>query len=146
MEDIMSRLILYVGSFLLVWGITATSLAQKGFVQTPHGVSYKELKIGQGAEAQLGDTATIHFVGWLSNNGKRGKEIYNSRKEKKEVSFVIGTDKIIQGWNEGVIGMKAGGSRLLRIPPEQGYGVKGVVDVIPPNAPLIFIVQLIKIE
>lgn len=146
MEDSMSRLIMYVGSFLFVIGITMPSLAQQGFVQTPDGVSFKELKIGHGEEAQLGDTATIHFVGWLGNNGKRGKEIYNSRKEKKEVSFVIGTDKVIQGWNEGVIGMKVGGSRLLRIPPEQGYGVKGVVDVIPPNAPLIFIIELIKIE
>lgn len=142
----MNRLIIYFGSFLFVLGMALTSEAQKGFVKTSNGILFKELKAGQGIEAQLGDTATIHFVGWLDGNGKRGKELYNSRRENKAVSFVIGTDKVIQGWNEGVIGMKAGGSRLLRIPPEQGYGVKGVEDVIPPNSPLIFIIELIKLE
>jgi FKBP-type peptidyl-prolyl cis-trans isomerase 2 len=75
-----------------------------------------------------------------------GKEIFNARKQKKPVSFQIGTDKVMQGWNEGVIGMRPGGSRMLRIPPELGYGAKAVDDVVPPHAHLIFIIELLELK
>lgn len=126
--------------------ITGQAQAADGFLSTEGGARYKELKTGAGENAHLGDVATIHFVGWLDNNGVKGKEIYNTRKEAKQVSFVVGTDKIMQGWNEGVIGMKQGGKRLLKIPPALGYGNKGVQGVIPSNASLIFIIDLVGLE
>lgn len=75
-----------------------------------------------------------------------GQEIYNSRKEREPVSFVIGSDKVLQGWNEGVIGMKAGGTSLLRIPPELGYVEKAVEDVVPSDSYLQFIIELFEVK
>ena len=96
--------------------------------------------------AAIGDVATIHFVGWLDSDAAKGKEFYNTRKEHKPVSFVVGTDKVMPGWNDGVTGMKQGGKRLLKLPPALGYGSKGVQDTIPPNARLIFVIDLIQLE
>ena len=126
---------------------SATNLsANNQFIQTVSGLEYKDLKIGNGPEARLDKTATIHFVGWLSDNGQRGKEIYNSRKEREPVSFVIGTDQVMQGWNEGVVGMKAGGIRMLRLPPGLAYGAKDIDNVVPAHASLIFIIELLEIR
>ena len=96
-------------------------------------------------ETKAGLTAAMHFTGWVAENCQQGKEIYNSRKGGEPVAFVIGTDKVMQGWNEGVLGMRAGGTRLLRIPPELGYGDKAVEDVVPANAYLQFIIELFEI-
>ena len=115
------------------------------FTTLPSGLEYKDLKVGSGSEAQLGDIALIHFVGWLDEKGQQGKEIYSSRMKQEPTSFVIGRDKVMKGWNEGVIGMRVGGTRLLRIPPELGYGAKAVEDVVPANAHLQFIIELIEI-
>ena len=90
--------------------------------------------------------AKIHFIGWLDENGQPGQEIFNSRKAKKPVSFIIGTDKVMEGWNEGVTGMQPGGTRLIRIPPELGYGEKAVDGVVPPHAHLIFVIELLELE
>ncbi|MGB5397340.1 MAG: FKBP-type peptidyl-prolyl cis-trans isomerase [Gammaproteobacteria bacterium] len=129
--------------FFLATGIT---LAADNFHITARGAQYKELKTGAGETAQAGDIATMHFTGWLDDNGGQGKELYNSRKEGRPVSFVVGTDKIMQGWNEGVIGMKKGGKRLLRVPPALGYGAKSVQDVVPANTSLLFVIELVDLE
>lgn len=121
-------------------------LSADNFQLTTQGAQYKDLKSGEGEVAQLGDIATIHFTGWLDSNGTKGKEIYNTRREQKTVSFVIGSEKVMQGWNEGVLGMKPGGKRLLKLPPTLAYGAKGVQQVIPPNARLIFVIDLIQLE
>ena len=141
----MNKIILYIGTVLLLLAFEGTTSAEP-FTTLPSGLEYKDLKVGGGNKAQLGDTAVIHFVGWVDENGQRGKEIYNSRKEREPVSFVIGTDKVMQGWNEGVIGMHAGGTRMLRIPPELGYGKKAVEDVVPPDSCLQFIIELIEVK
>lgn len=140
----MNKLYVFIGAVLLVLALVGTASAES-FTTLPSGLEYKNLKVGSGSEAQLGDIALIHFVGWLDKKGQRGQEIYNSRMEQEPVSFVIGTDKVMQGWNEGVIGMKVGGTRLLRIPPELGYGAKAVEEVVPANAYLQFIIELLEI-
>jgi len=140
----MNKLYVFICAALLVLALVGTASAES-FTTLPSGLEYKNLKVGSGSEAQLGDIALIHFVGWLDKKGQRGQEIYNSRIEQEPVSFVIGTDKVMQGWNEGVIGMKVGGTRLLRIPPELGYGAKAVEEVVPANAYLQFIIELIEI-
>lgn len=86
------------------------------------------------------------YCSFLRMSGQRGREIFNFHKQKKSVAFKIGTDKVMQGWNEGVIGMQAGGTRMLRIPPELGYGAKAVDDVVPSHAHLIFIVELLELK
>jgi len=94
----------------------------------------------------LGDVVTMHFIGWLDDDGRQGKELYNTRREGKPVSFVVGTDRVMPGWSDGVIGMKPGGKRLLLLPPARGYGARGVQDVIPPDAGLMFMIDLIAVE
>ena len=141
----MNKLYICMSTVLLLLVLVGISMAES-FTTLPDGLEYKDLKVGNGREAQIGDTAVIHFVGWLDENGHRGEEIYNSRKERNSVSFVIGTDKVMQGWNEGVIGMRAGGTRLLRIPPGLGYGEKGVEGVVPQNAHLQFIIELLEVR
>ena len=140
----MNKLYVFIGVVLLVLALVGSASAES-FTIMPSGLKYKDLKVGSGLEAQLGDIALIHFVGWLDEKGQRGKEIYNSRMQQKPMSFVIGTDKVMQGWNEGVIGMRVGGTRLLRIPPELGYGTKAVEDVVPANSYLQFTIELLKI-
>ena len=121
-------------------------LAADNFQTTARGAQYKDLKTGVGETAEVGDVVTIHFINWLDRNGAKGKEIYNTRKENKTVSFVVGTDRVMPGWNEGVIGMKQGGKRLLKLPPALGYGSKGIQKVIPPNASLIFVIDLVQLK
>ncbi|MGD2127843.1 MAG: FKBP-type peptidyl-prolyl cis-trans isomerase [Lysobacterales bacterium] len=112
----------------------------------PDGLRYRDLQVGQGPVAATGMVATIHFIGWLDEQGARGKEIYNSRAEGRPVSFVIGTDGVMQAWNEGVIGMQPGGSRMLLVPPGLAYGNRAVDDVIPANASLMFRIELIRLD
>jgi len=141
----MSKLYICMSTLILLLAFSVISQAEP-FTTLPSGLQYKDLQVGNGMEAKAGLTAVMHFTGWVDENGQQGKEIYNSRDEREPVSFVIGTDKVMQGWNEGVIGMRAGGTRLLRIPPELGYGDKAVEDVVPANAYLQFIIELLAVE
>jgi len=131
---------------ILCFLVSGGAVAADHFLVTPQGARYQELKPGMGEAAEFGDVVTMHFVGWLDADGGKGKEIYNSRREREPVSFVIGTDKLMQGWSDGVIGMKPGGKRLLMLPPALGYGSRGVEGVIPPDAKLIFVIDVIAIE
>ena len=116
------------------------------FTTTPSGLKYKDLKVGAGAVVQPGSTVVIHLSGWVDENGQRGKEIYRTRKAGEPVSFVVGTERVIPAWNEGVVGMQAGGTRMLLVPPRLGFGAKAVEDVIPPNSHLRFVIELLKVE
>jgi peptidylprolyl isomerase len=113
---------------------------------TPAGARYRDLQPGSGEIAAPGDIATMHFTGWLDDNGRKGREFYNSRSQGTPVSFVIGTDRVMPGWNDGIIGMQPGGKRLLFLPPELAYGAKGVQDIVPPHASLILIIELLDLE
>ena len=121
-------------------------MAADGFLMTPQGARYQELKPGTGEGAETGDVVTMHFIGWLDDDGRQGKELYNTRREGNPVSFVVGTDRVMPGWSDGVIGMKPGGKRLLLLPPALGYGARGVQDLVPPDAGLMFMIDLIAVE
>jgi FKBP-type peptidyl-prolyl cis-trans isomerase len=125
---------------------TCLVYAADHFHSTPRGALYQDMKTGTGDTAEIGDIATIQFVFWIDNNGKKGKQIYDTHEHDETISFVIGTERVMPGWNEGVIGMKPGGRRLLKLPAELGYGDREVQGVVPPNARLIFIIDLIRLE
>ena len=130
----------------LLVSMAGVAQADPPFLLTPQGAHYKDLKPGTGDSAEPGDVATIHFTGWLDDNGKEGRQIYNTHQERRPVSFVIGTDRVMPGWNEGVIGMRQGGKRLVMLPPELGYGGRGVQDAVPPGSSLIFVIDLVELE
>ncbi|MGB5439715.1 MAG: FKBP-type peptidyl-prolyl cis-trans isomerase [Gammaproteobacteria bacterium] len=135
-----------VAFLVMYFLVSGGAVAADHFLVTPQGTRYQDLKPGMGEAAEYGDVVTMHFVGWLDAEGRKGKEIYNSRREREPVSFVVGTDRVMQGWSDGVIGMKAGGKRLLMLPPALGYGSKGVKGVIPPDASLLFVIDVMSIE
>lgn len=110
-------------------------------VTTPSGLKYIDLKEGTGASPQKGQTVTVHYTGTLED----GTKFDSSRDRGRPFSFKIGVGQVIQGWDEGVATMKVGGRRELIIPAELGYGSRGAGGVIPPNATLIFDVELISI-
>jgi FKBP-type peptidyl-prolyl cis-trans isomerase len=131
---------------LLAFSMAGHAFAAGGFITTGKGVQYRDLRPGAGAPAEVGDVATLHFTGWLDDKGGKGRELYNTHSRGDPVSFVIGTDRVMPGWNEGVIGMRPGGKRLVKVPAELGYGARGVQDVVPPNAGLIFVMELMALE
>jgi peptidylprolyl isomerase len=109
--------------------------------------SVKELKVedqlaGTGAEARTGNTISVHYTGWLED----GTKFDSSRDRGEPIEFVLGEGRVIAGWEQGLIGMKAGGIRKLTIPPDLGYGARGLRNYIPPNAALIFEVELLAVR
>ena len=106
------------------------------------GLEIQELKLGEGAEAKAGATVDVHYTGWLLD----GTKFDSSVDRGKPFSFHLGAGEVIRGWDEGVAGMKVGGKRKLRIPAEMGYGARGAGGVIPPNATLHFLVELIDVK
>jgi len=112
---------------------------------TSSGLKYKELKVGQGATAKSGQRVQVHYTGWLDDKGKKGKKFDSSLDRNRAFEFNLGAGMVIKGWDEGVAGMKVGGKRRLLIPSKLGYGARGAGGVIPPNADLIFDVELLKV-
>ena len=110
-------------------------------VTTSSGLQYIDLKIGAGATAQAGQTVSVHYTGWLES----GKKFDSSVDRGQPFSFPLGTGRVIKGWDEGVQGMKVGGKRKLIIPSNLGYGARGAGGAIPPNAALIFEVELLGV-
>ena len=110
---------------------------------TSSGLQYWDLKEGTGATASAGKTVSVHYTGWLA---KDGKKFDSSVDRGQPFMFQLGAGQVIKGWDEGVSGMKVGGKRQLRIPPELGYGSRGAGGVIPANATLIFDVELLAIK
>jgi FKBP-type peptidyl-prolyl cis-trans isomerase FkpA len=108
-----------------------------------------DVKQGTGAEATAGKAVVVHYTGWLYDPtapGQKGAKFDSSRDRQTPFGFVLGAGKVIRGWDEGVAGMKVGGQRTLVIPPDMAYGSRGAGGVIPPNATLIFDVELIEVK
>ena len=113
---------------------------------TPSGLQYEILQPGTGASPTTGATVVVHYTGWLSDNGNPGKKFDSSVDRGQHFAFPIGLGRVIKGWDEGVMSMQVGEKRRLIIPPELGYGERGAGGVIPPNATLIFDVELFDIK
>jgi FKBP-type peptidyl-prolyl cis-trans isomerase FkpA len=110
-------------------------------VTTATGLVYEDITVGSGAEAAAGKPVTVHYTGWLTDGTK-----FDSSKDRNDpFVFGLGQGQVIKGWDQGVAGMKVGGKRKLTIPPELGYGARGAGGVIPPNATLVFEVELLKV-
>ena len=103
-------------------------------------------KVGDGREAEKGLTVTVHYTGWLYENGEKTTKFDSSVDRREPFSFVLGVGQVIKGWDNGVSGMQVGGSRTIIIPSDMGYGSRGAGSVIPPNSDLIFEVELIEIQ
>ena len=115
-------------------------------VTTPSGLQIIDTKVGTGASPKAGQTCVMHYTGWLYENGAKGKKFDSSVDRGEPFEFPIGQRRVIAGWDEGVATMKVGGKRTLIIPPELGYGARGAGGVIPPNATLIFDVELLDVK
>ncbi len=113
---------------------------------TPSGLQYEDIKEGTGASPKTGQTCVMDYTGWLWENGAKGKKFDSSVDRGTPFEFPLGQGRVIKGWDEGVATMKVGGKRLLLIPPQLGYGSRGAGGVIPPNATLIFEVELIAVK
>ena len=109
---------------------------------TPSGLQYVDTKVGAGASPQKGQTAVVHYTGWLVD----GKKFDSSKDHGQPFLFAVGRGEVIKGWDEGVATMKVGGVRRLVVPPDLAYGARGAGGVIPPNATLTFEVELLEIR
>ncbi len=127
------------GIFLLP---LAGHAAEEAMVKTSSGLQYADLVVGKGREAHAGETATVHYTGTLVD----GTKFDSSKDRNQPFSFRLGAGRVIKGWDEGVEGMKIGGARKLVIPPQLGYGARGAGARIPPNATLIFQVELLDLR
>lgn len=115
-------------------------------VTTASGLAYVDAKVGAGAVPQRGQRCLVHYTGWLSDHGKKGKKFDSSVDRGEPLAIPIGVGRVIKGWDEGLMTMKVGGRRTLYIPAALGYGVRGAGADIPPNADLIFEVELLAIQ
>jgi FKBP-type peptidyl-prolyl cis-trans isomerase FkpA len=113
--------------------------------KTASGLVIDELALGSGDAAAAGKKVSVHYTGWLFDKGAKGKKFDSSKDRGDPFVFPLGQGHVIKGWDQGVAGMKVGGKRQLTIPPELGYGARGAGGVIPPNATLIFEVELLKV-
>ena len=111
-------------------------------IKTPSGLVIEELVVGGGEAAAAGQKVSVHYTGWLTD----GKKFDSSKDRGEPFAFPLGRGQVIRGWDEGVAGMKVGGKRKLTIPPGLGYGARGAGGVIPPNATLVFEVELLSVS
>jgi peptidylprolyl isomerase len=129
-------------------GCSTTAMAQAAGkpMTTPSGLQITDSKVGTGASPKPGQICVMHYTGWLYENGAKGKKFDSSVDRGQPFEFPIGQGRVIAGWDEGVATMKVGGKRTLIIPPSLGYGARGAGGVIPPNATLIFDVELLGVK
>lgn len=113
---------------------------------TASGLQFEDTTEGTGPEAHKGQSVSVHYTGWLYNDGVQGAKFDSSKDRNDPFVFHLGAGMVIRGWDEGVAGMKVGGARTLIIPAELGYGARGAGGVIPPNASLKFDVELLDVR
>lgn len=129
----------------LILIVLITGLAGSAYAN-PQGLKVTDHKVGTGTEAVNGKKVSVHYTGWLDNKGQKGKKFDSSVDRGTPFSFTLGVGQVIKGWDQGVKGMKVGGKRTLNIPASLGYGARGAGATIPPNADLIFDVELLGVE
>ena len=115
-------------------------------VTTSSGLQMIDTKVGTGASPRQNQTAIVHYTGWLYENGAKGKKFDSSVDRNEPFEFPVGAGRVIRGWDEGVASMKIGGKRTLIVPPQLGYGARGAGGAIPPNATLMFDVELLGVK
>lgn len=137
-----------LAALLAVFAGLATREAGAGATPTvtASGLEIVDTQEGSGATPKTGQTCVMHYTGWLYEDGKKGQKFDSSVDRGQPFEFRIGTGQVIQGWDEGVATMKVAGKRTLIIPPELGYGAAGAGGVIPPNATLLFEVELLDVK
>ncbi len=135
---------LLAGQF--VPGLSAMAQTAGKTMTTPSGLEITDITVGTGSMPRPGQICVMHYTGWLYDNGTKGKKFDSSVDRGQPFEFKIGAGQVIKGWDEGVATMHAGGKRTLIIPPSLGYGSRGAGGVIPPNATLIFDVELLAVK
>jgi len=133
-------------AILAAMPLERSDAATNQVIEMPNGLKYTDTKAGDGATAASGNKVSVHYTGWLYNNGAKGAKFDSSVDRGQPFQFTLGAYQVIAGWDEGVAGMKVGGKRTLIIPPELGYGARGAGGVIPPNATLMFDVELLGVQ
>jgi len=126
--------------------VLGIGVAQAKMVTSPSGLRYDDQTVGAGATAVQGGRTEVHYTGWLDQKGEKGKKFDSSKDSGRPFTFKLGAGQVIKGWDEGVAGMKVGGKRTLYIPAALGYGAQGAGAAIPPNAALIFEVELLSVD
>jgi peptidylprolyl isomerase len=126
--------------------VTALAQAAEKTMTSPSGLQTTDITIGTGESPKTGQTCVMHYTGWLYQDGAKGKKFDSSVDRGTPFEFKIGMHQVIAGWDEGVATMQPGGKRTLVIPPSLGYGARGAGGVIPPNATLIFEVELLGVK
>ena len=143
----LSRRHILATALAFVGAKASAAIAQTGkAMTTASGLQITDSKVGTGATPKAGQTCVMHYTGWLYQNGAKGQKFDSSVDRGQPFEFPIGQKRVIAGWDEGVATMKVGGKRTLVIPPELGYGARGAGGVIPPNATLIFEVELLDVK
>ena len=141
----MFRIKILLGLSLVIFALTLTSYTNAD----SEALTKIDVRIGKGEDAVAGQTVNVHYTGWLFDKtaeNNKGKKFDSSRDRPGHFTFPLGAGRVIKGWDEGVQGMKVGGQRTLIIPSSMGYGSRGAGDVIPPNATLIFDVELMGVR
>ena len=143
----MKRTLMYVIVLIsmivgLLSGVSLSEAEGEKSIETSSGLQYLDLVKGLGREAHVGETASVHYTGWL----KDGTKFDSSLDRGQPFQFRLGAGRVIKGWDEGVVGMNIGSKRKLIIPPHLGYGTRGAGRLIPPNATLIFEVELLDLR
>jgi peptidylprolyl isomerase len=143
---LMAIVLALAGIVALDSSTTATAQAIGTTMTTSSGLQITDSKIGTGATPKPGQICVMHYTGWLYQGGAKGQKFDSSVDRGQPFEFPIGRQRVIAGWDEGVASMKVGGKRTLVIPPALGYGARGAGGVIPPNATLIFEVELLDVK
>jgi FKBP-type peptidyl-prolyl cis-trans isomerase len=138
--------IVLAGAFLFIAPSGATAQTAGKIMTTASGLQIIDSTVGTGATPRPGQICVMHYTGWLYEDGKKGKKFDSSVDRNEPFEFPIGQRRVIAGWDEGVATMKVGGKRTLIIPPALGYGARGASGVIPPNATLMFDVELLGVK
>ncbi|MDO8608420.1 MAG: FKBP-type peptidyl-prolyl cis-trans isomerase [Phaeospirillum sp.] len=131
---------------LMALCVSSLAFAATTTVTTKSGLKYTDTKVGTGTMAPAGKEVVVQYTGWLDQKGTKGKKFDSSYDHGQPFSFPLGQGMVIKGWDEGVQGMKVGGKRTLMIPANLGYGSRGAGADIPPNADLIFDVELLQVK